>query len=222
MDFSGFVLAAATNDLAAEPDARGIADAVEFRMDLAETPGDQLDHYDGELPLIVTNRAAWDGGKASEDGRLQAIANAVEHPAVEAVDVELRSIESGDAAADTEAARDNDVAVIASSHDFEATPSMSELMDRLARAADAGDVGKLAVMADEPGDVLRLLDATWRQTTEGRTVATMAMGEAGRHSRAICPLYGSRIGYAPVDPDEATAPGQLDLITLDSLIETLR
>jgi len=28
----------------------------------------------------------------------------------------------------------------------------------------------------------------------------MAMGEAGRHSRAVAPLYGSKIGYAPVRP----------------------
>ena len=49
----------------------------------------------------------------------------------------------------------------------------------------------------------------------------MAMGEAGRHSRAVAPLYGSRIGYAPVDPAEATAPGQFDLTTLTELIERL-
>jgi 3-dehydroquinate dehydratase-1 len=53
-------------------------------------------------------------------------------------------------------------------------------------------------------------------------VATMAMGEAGRHSRAVAPLYGSRIGYAPVDPADATAPGQYDLETLRGLVETLQ
>jgi 3-dehydroquinate dehydratase-1 len=49
----------------------------------------------------------------------------------------------------------------------------------------------------------------------------VAVGEAGRHSRAVAPLYGSRIGYAPVDPDRATAPGQYDLATLRRLVETL-
>jgi 3-dehydroquinate dehydratase-1 len=49
----------------------------------------------------------------------------------------------------------------------------------------------------------------------------MAMGEAGRHTRAVAPLYGSKIGYAPVDPAEATAPGQYDLATLSTLIERL-
>jgi 3-dehydroquinate dehydratase-1 len=49
----------------------------------------------------------------------------------------------------------------------------------------------------------------------------MAMGEAGRHTRAVAPLYGSKIGYAPVDPAEATAPGQYDLATLADLIDRL-
>jgi 3-dehydroquinate dehydratase-1 len=49
----------------------------------------------------------------------------------------------------------------------------------------------------------------------------MAMGEAGRHTRAVAPLYGSKIGYAPVDPADATAPGQYDLPTLAALIERL-
>ena len=53
------------------------------------------------------------------------------------------------------------------------------------------------------------------------TVATMAMGEPGRHSRAVAPLYGSKIGYAPVHPADATAPGQYDLATLRQLVEQL-
>jgi 3-dehydroquinate dehydratase-1 len=37
----------------------------------------------------------------------------------------------------------------------------------------------------------------------------------------VAPLYGSKNGYAPVDPAEATAPGQYDLATLASLVEQL-
>jgi 3-dehydroquinate dehydratase-1 len=49
----------------------------------------------------------------------------------------------------------------------------------------------------------------------------MSMGEVGRHSRAVAPVYGSKIGYAPVDPADATAPGQYDLATLRRLVTTL-
>ena len=222
MDFSGFVLAAATADLADEPQARDHADAVEFRLDLADDPEAQLDGYAGELPLIATNRAEWEGGEAADAGRLDLLATAIDHPGVEAIDVELQSIEDGEADNLVDRAREAGVTVIASSHEFERTPPVPNLNDRLRRSAAAGDIGKLAVMAEGPGDVLALLEATWEQSTAGNPVATMAMGEAGRHSRVICPLYGSRVGYAPVSTDDSTAPGQFGLATLRSLIETLR
>jgi 3-dehydroquinate dehydratase-1 len=223
MDFEEFVLAAATGDLGDEPPAREHADAVEFRMDLASNPLAQLREYDGALPLIATNRVEWEGGEAPEDpGRLSALAEATEHPAVEAVDVELETLRDGEAGRVVESARARGVAVVASVHEFETTPDRKRLSSLLSAACEYGDVGKLAITAESPGDVLALLGATWEATVDGRRVATMAMGEAGRHSRAVAPLYGSRIGYAPVDPAEATAPGQYDLATLSELIASLR
>jgi 3-dehydroquinate dehydratase-1 len=49
----------------------------------------------------------------------------------------------------------------------------------------------------------------------------MAMGASGSHTRAVAPVYGSKIGYAPIDPDRATAPGQYDLGTLRRLVDRL-
>jgi 3-dehydroquinate dehydratase-1 len=98
---------------------------------------------------------------------------------------------------------------------------MAELQETLETACEYGDVGKLAVTANQRDDVLDLLVATRAVSVAGNAVATMAMGEPGRHSRAVAPLYGSKIGYAPVDPDDATAPGQYDLATLRSLVESL-
>lgn len=223
MQFDSFVLAAATADLADEPRARADADALEFRMDFAADPLAVLDAYDGDLPIIATNRVASEGGDApATDARLDALCAAAAHPSVEAIDIELASVEDGDGERVVEAARAGDAATIVSAHDFEATPSSSAMHELLARSLEYGDVGKLAVTATDPGDVLSLLDVTWAFTTQRRDVATMAMGEPGRHSRAVAPLYGSRIGYAPVDPDRATAPGQYDLATLRSLVESLQ
>ncbi|MFW6018367.1 MAG: type I 3-dehydroquinate dehydratase [Halapricum sp.] len=222
MDFDSFVLAASTADLDDEPDAREHADCLEFRMDLAESPLEALASYDGELPILVTNRADWEGGEATDGGtRLDALAEAVEHESVEAVDVELETMRSGAGERVSEHAREHGADVVVSSHDFEATPGMGDLQATLRKACAYGDVGKLAVTAQARADVLDLLVATRAATAEGDRVATMAMGEPGRHSRAVAPLYGSRIGYAPVDPDEATAPGQYDLATLRQLVETL-
>ena len=82
-------------------------------------------------------------------------------------------------------------------------------------------MAKLAVTAEDSDDALDLLAATRAHAAEGHRVATMAMGEAGRHTRAVAPIFGSKIGYAPVDPDEATAPGQYGLKTLRSLVDAL-
>jgi 3-dehydroquinate dehydratase-1 len=204
-------------------------------MALAESPLDQLATYDGELPLLVTNRAAWEGGAAGAErrptpdaapgadaDRLETLREAVTHDATVAVDLELATVEADHASPLLNAADEHDVRVVVSTHDFETTPTVDAMCDTLERAAHSGDVGKLAVTATDRGDVLDLLTVTHRLSAAGERVATMAMGEAGRHSRAVAPLYGSRIGYAPVDPERATAPGQYDLETLAALVETLR
>ena len=222
MNFDTFVLAAATATLDDEPAAREHADAIEFRMDLAEDPLSQLRTYDGELPIIATNRAEWEGGEASRPGRLDALAEAAQVSAVEAIDVELHTLETPEGVAIAENVRAAEIPIIASVHDFERTPSSADLRKLLRRASKHGDIGKLAVTAQTSRDVLDLLGATQAISATGRTVATMAMGKVGRHSRAVAPLYGSRIGYAPVDPADATAPGQYDLATLRTLVDQLR
>jgi 3-dehydroquinate dehydratase-1 len=222
LQFDDFVLAAATADLSEEPAARDHADCVEFRMDLADDPLDALAVYDGVLPLLVTNRAEWEGGEAEDEGRLDDLRAAVEFEAVKAVDVELHEVAGGDGKSVVDHAADHDAAVVVSVHDFEETPPRRELGRLLASADRIGDVGKLAVTAESLDDTLALLAVTRAQANEGRTVATMAMGEAGRHTRAVAPVYGSKIGYAPVDPERATAPGQYDLATLAELIADLR
>ena len=227
--FDEFVLAAATADLSDEPAAREHADALEYRMDLADDPLAGLAEYDGALPLIVTNRAEWEGGEAGDLGRFGDLSDALVHDSVLAVDIELAALrgnapdgEQSHATALREEARREGVVVIASVHDFSSTPEVGTLVDLLADAASGGDVGKLATTAEVPEDALAILEATHEATAAGHTVATMCMGEVGRHTRAVTPVYGSRIGYAPVDPADATAPGQYSLATLRTLVDELR
>jgi 3-dehydroquinate dehydratase-1 len=226
MNFDSFRLLAAGADLAMEPAARPDADGLELRMDFAADPLAQLDAYDGDLPVLVTNRVDWEGGEADDDAaRLDALEQAVEYDAVGAVDIELAALAgegAHDAARVAAHARDHGASVVVSTHNFESTPDREAIADRLRRACEHGDVGKMASTAKSPDDVLAMLGATSELTNAGERVATMCMGEAGRHSRVVAPIYGSKIGYAPVDPAAATAPGQYDLATLRSLIGQLR
>lgn len=226
LSFDSFTLAAATADLTEEPAARAHADCLEFRMDLAEEPSTTLEAYDGELPLLATNRAEWEGGDA-DPGRLEALEAALDHDAVGAIDIELAALEpdgpgdTGRARGLVDAAGRAGASVVVSSHDFEGTPPEAELSGQLRRASDHGDVGKIAVTATDRSDALSVLSVTHELTDEGIPVATMAMGAAGSHTRAVAPIYGSKIGYAPVEPGRATAPGQYDLATLRELVDRL-
>ncbi|ELY74699.1 type I 3-dehydroquinate dehydratase [Natrinema pallidum] len=221
LQFDSFVLAASTAALTDEPAAREHADAIEFRMDLADEPLAALEAYDGELPILATNRAEWEGGEAAAEGRLEALAEATAVDAVGAIDLELESIQDGSAAAVLETARDRDVSIVASAHDFEGTPPREAMVRTLTEAGTDADVAKLAVTAESTADTLALLSVTEQLTARGESVATMAMGDVGSHTRAVAPVYGSKIGYAPVDPADATAPGQYDLETLAGLVTRL-
>lgn len=223
MSSESFRLVASTPTLAAEPRARPQADLLEFRMDLAEDPLTELAAYDGELDLLVTNRPTWEGGEREEGpGRREELLEALDQPAVTAVDLELRSLEYPDQKTDLgpvlEAARDRGHQVVVSVHDFDRTPSRRTLVDFVHRGCQYGSLSKVATTPERPTDVLRLLNAIWDLSHEGRTVAAMAMGELGAHSRAVAPLYGSALSYAPVDAEQATAPGQFDLGTLADLL----
>jgi 3-dehydroquinate dehydratase-1 len=228
LSFESFTLEAPTDDLNDEPAAREHADCMEFRMDLAAEPLDSLASYDGELPLLVTNRPEWEGGNATASGdRLDDLEAALECDAVGAVDIELAALASG-GRGDTERTRsllnrasEAGIAVVVSAHDFESTPPERAMIDRLERALEFGDVGKLAVTAADRADALAVLSVTRELSDAGAAVATMAMGTPGKHTRAVAPVYGSKIGYAPVDPAAATAPGQYDLETLRGLVDEL-
>jgi len=225
LDFEEFVLAASTADLSEEPDACTHADAIEFRMDLTDEPLAAIEAYDGELPILATNRAAWEGGEWDGDDadRLEVLAVATEFEAVGAIDVELEAILDDEIDTDEllETARERDVSVVVSAHDFAGTPSRSQMVSTLTEASKYGDVAKLAVTAASKADTIALLSATEQLTYHGDRVATMAMGEVGSHTRAVAPVYGSKIGYAPVDAADATAPGQYDLETLAGLVADL-
>jgi 3-dehydroquinate dehydratase-1 len=222
MDFEEFVLAASTARLADIERASRYADALEYRLDLTTSGVGALD-VDLPLPVLVTNRIESEGGEAPPTTeRLDSLCRAIEQPAVDAVDIELATLLDGEGERVVERAREHGVSVVVSTHDFEGTPGQDRLLELLSQADERGDVAKLAVTASDVDDVLDLLSVTREATRNGLTVATMVMGEVGKHSRVVAPLYGSRLGYAPLDSDQATAPGQYDLETFRKLYESLR
>lgn len=218
MNDDTFVLAATTNDLTKEREVRDVADMIEFRMDKATNPLEQIDDYDGNVPLIATNRTQWFGGQAAGSGRLDRLSAASRSDAIEIVDVELETVRGTEWVLDE--FRKNGVEIIVSHHSFEDTPEREVLDAVFNQCGEYGDIGKVATFPRKHTDVLRLLRSVHVATQKGIDVAGISMGEIGSHSRAIAPLYGSKVGYAPLASDESEyAPGQLPLRRLRTLID---
>ena len=164
------------------------------------------------LPVLITNRLKQEGGawEKSEDERIGVLLSLM--PLADAVDIELCAHDRDSV---VKKAKSAGKTVIISTHDFRKTPETNVMKSVLDESFTAGaDIAKLAVMPDSFDDVLRLLDVTLH--AKG-AVCTIAMGDIGKHSRVIAPVYGSVLTYGSVDT--ATAPGQLRVDELKSILE---
>ena len=200
---------------------------------------DTTDGADAGSPVLLTCRTAAEGGRAQLDDAsygalLRSVLDGLTDWAPErrpaAIDVE---VQRGCLPQVCEQAHGLGVDVVASFHDFEATPADEALDEVLARMAREGaDLAKIAVWPTSADDVARLLGVCARATAGagersglGVPVAAMSMGALGAVSR-VAPAFGSALTFAVV-PDEqgqarASAPGQLPIQDVRRCLELLR
>lgn len=192
------------------------ADILELRIDLiSEDPVKILIELKKlGLPIIITNRMKKEGGawQGSESRRVRELISLIPH--ADAVDIELCAEERDMVVKETKNAGKK---VIISTHDFQNTPG-SEVMAGFIRDSfeKGADIAKLAVMPHSLDDVLRLLDVTLHSSGQ---VCTIAMGEIGKHSRVMAPIYGSVMTYGYIDIP--VAPGQLRVDELKNALKIL-
>jgi 3-dehydroquinate dehydratase/shikimate dehydrogenase len=172
---------------------RAIGQLVELRLDGVGDLNVEQAIANRRVPVIVTIRAAWEGGRfeGSEQERLALLQRAIDAGA-EYVDVEWR--------ADRRAIRSSSrTQLVLSHHDFSGVPS--DLEDRIAAmAATQPDILKVAVQPARLADCVRLQ----RAMALDRPHVAIAMGSIGQISR-LCPwLFGSCWTYGG-----AAAPGQV-------------
>lgn len=170
------------------------ADLVELRLDTVADP-DAAGALAGRTgPVIVTCRAAWEGGhfRGSEEERHRLL-EAAWRAGADYVDVEFAAWETPWVRA-ARGAR-----LIASFHDFEGVPGDLAARHRAMRASGA-DVVKIAVRPTRLAQTLAL-----RELPADRPQVLLAMGEAGLVTRALPQRFGSAWTYA----GEGVAPGQV-------------
>ena len=232
-----------TGDLAA-PDPLDAATAAAQVLECLRGLGEAIDATDGAdadaaAPLLLTCRTAAEGGRAHLDDAaygtllrslLDGLADWAPERRPAAIDVE---VQRGCLPQVCAQAHELGIDVVASFHDFEATPADEVLEEVLARMAREGaDLAKIAVWPTSADDVARLLGVCARATAGARErsglgvpVAAMSMGALGAVSR-VAPAFGSALTFAVV-PDEqgqarASAPGQLPIQDVRRCLELLR
>ncbi|MBN2250498.1 MAG: type I 3-dehydroquinate dehydratase [Candidatus Altiarchaeota archaeon] len=193
------------------------ADIIEVRLDfLRESCGmDRL--TDIRKPVIATCMPEWEGGlfKGTEKERITILKEAVKYAAY--VSIELNT-KRGLRDELMEDARCKNVKTIVACHDFRKTPRKEDIIKTLEKEKDAGaDIAKIAYHAKDYGDVLKTMQAL-TESKLGIPVIAVSMGEYGRISRVIGPLFGSYLTFASAGKGKESAPGQL---TIDELKQVL-
>lgn len=195
-------------------------DLVEIRLDVLAAEG-VLDrslwrHLCG-IPILFTARRKEEGGalQSTPAERSAWIELAIEDAA--AVDIEVASL--GDMKTIIGRLSERGIPLVASHHDFSATPPMSCWQERLELARAAGaSVFKAAAMVRRPCDLEAL--ASFQSVDHGLPVAMMGMGPLAPVSRMLCAQYGSVLNYGYLG-DVPTAPGQWSAARLREAIRAL-
>lgn len=109
------------------------------------------------------------------------------------------------------AAKEQNIKVILSSHDFYSTPSKNEILYRFKIMKEYNaDIIKIAVMPLSEEDVLTLLSASFEMKKIGNCpFIAISMGKLGIISRITGELFGSCMTYASAL--NKSAPGQLNV-----------
>lgn len=205
-------------------------DVIELRIDFYEDIKDnekmlnllQMLRPMTDLPILLTYRSCQEGGQIqlSDDEYKNLVKLSCKSQCIDLIDIELMS---GNTLVFelVEIAHRNQIKVVMSNHDFEKTPSVAEMMDRLERMEVLGaDICKLAVMPVTYKDVISLLNMTIDMSHKlERPIVTMSMGQIGFISRITGELTGSAMTFASAG--KISAPGQMNVTDMQVILEAI-
>jgi len=199
----------------------GVSGAVKQGADLVELRIDDLRSkiaWEGliqrDLPTLLANHPEREGGyfRGGEEDRVKLLLEGIER-GVSCVDIELSTSKKLREQVVSKAKKSG-VTVLMSHHDISKTPPLESLMKVTKDLEEAGcDIAKIVTFAESPSDALRTLD--FLVQVQGKVtvpIVAFAMGDAGRITRFVAPIFGSPIIYAAAL--KKTGRGQLDVATM--------
>ena len=173
--------------------------------------------------MIVTNRNKENGGNfsAGEELRLSILSSAImANPAF--IDIEL-SVSDKERSRIINLAKENNVGVICSYHDFNKTPNQEEIHEIYGKITKTGaDLVKLIFTPQTDKDIRTILEANDLLRYETTLYTLFGMGKKGQNTRLLSLLLGSCLSYCSLDDNAQSGLYQValeDMKTFFDLIE---
>ena len=179
----------------------------EIRLDRCDLSDEEIEDLfaNTDTPLIATCRIFEVGAKEAERRLGVAI-----RAGARFADLEVEA-DAGFSKRFRSACEECGTEIIRSFHDFAGTPDLEYLQQVRDRCYRYGaDIAKIVVTAHSADDAARVMDLYG----DCNNLVAFAMGEAGRDTRIACLKAGAPFSYASLSDAEATAPGQIDYITM--------
>ena len=190
---------------------------LEFRLDFLDRPCEgaaSIRTFLEQFPdciILATCRRHQNHGKfnGSIEEQLSILERAVDAGA-HAIDIE---IETAEVAQDRLHHLRGRTQLIVSYHNFEATPPMDTVMNRVMKVQ--ADAYKVVTTARKPSDNVRVLSAS--KALPKHKLIVLAMGELGFPTRVLSPVFGGVYTYAAPILAAGTAAGQVSARSLRHL-----
>lgn len=204
-------------------------DLIEWRLDCFDAIEDAtkrkealnlIRSYQPESVLLATFRTVNEGGNHPTSQYETLYEDLINTTQLDLVDVEL-FLDQGCISKVMKQAKDQGVKVVLSNHDFKATPSLEELLDRFKKMNElGGDFLKIAVMPQTKEDVLTLLEATTKaKALYSKPIISMSMSPLGLMSRICGETFGSCVTFGSVL--KPSAPGQIQASKLKEVLQII-
>jgi 3-dehydroquinate dehydratase/shikimate dehydrogenase len=201
--------------------AAGVGDIIELRLDYLEpawlesgwidpTKIEELRAKAQKLnrQTITTFRPSEQGGQRELDHNSRRIFWSQNSRTNDLVDIELDVCLSFSSSENSLPVNLNWQQIICSHHDFEGVPlELDQIYEQMARTP--ARILKIAVLANDVTDCLPMFRLLDRARREGREMIAIAMGNAGIATRVLSPSRGALLTYGALEPECATAPGQV-------------
>ncbi|MGD6806732.1 MAG: type I 3-dehydroquinate dehydratase [Candidatus Bathyarchaeia archaeon] len=196
------------------------ADFIEVRMDKMENSKNLKDlPKSTKCPLIATNKLAIEHGyfPGTENERLQTLLSAAKS-GFQYVDVDILGPKSSETITKLKEAN---AKLVVSYHKFDGILNGSALECILNEEISSGaDICKIVLTAKQIGDNLPILNFISVASAKAKLVC-FCMGEAGKTSRLLSPIFGAFFTFASLGGGSETAPGQLSIAEMRSAYKLL-